>query len=197
MVGSFNRLAAAAAFSCVLAGCASAPDSIQLSSSTSMIRSAHAAPRHGVTAPQAFEAPEAPEQCVPYARAHSGIDIRGDAYTWWSQAAGRFARGATPMEGAVMVLTRYGGTHRGHVAVVRSIVSAREIHIDHANWYGDGAIYVDNPVLDVSPDNDWSQVRVWNVRTGSWGTRNYAVQGFIGPADNTDAVHVAQNSGTK
>ena len=29
-------------------------------------------------------------QCVPYARDVTGIDIYGDAHTWWQQAAGRY-----------------------------------------------------------------------------------------------------------
>ena len=45
----------------------------------------------------------------------------------------------------------------------------------------DGAIFTDDPVLDVSDQNDWSQVRVWNPRAGAWGTKIYPVQGFIGP----------------
>jgi len=65
--------------------------------------------------------------------------------------------------------------------VVRSLISSREIRVDHANWLGDGAIYVDDPVADVSTDNDWSIVRVWNVKAGAWGARTYPVQGFIGP----------------
>ncbi|MBN9555739.1 MAG: CHAP domain-containing protein, partial [Alphaproteobacteria bacterium] len=71
--------------------------------------------------------------------------------------------------------------------VVRTQVSPREIRVDHANWLGDGAIYLDDPVADVSADNDWSQVRVWNVKTGGWGTRTYAVQGFIGPGSADSA----------
>ena len=30
-------------------------------------------------------------QCVPYARDVSGIQIYGDAHTWWDQAQGRYA----------------------------------------------------------------------------------------------------------
>jgi len=119
-------------------------------------------------------------QCVPYARAHSGVNIFGNANTWWAKAAGVYARGDTPLLGSVMVLGGYA-RNRGHVAVVHSIDSAREIHIDHANWLDDGAIYVNDPVMDVSADNDWSQVKVWNIRSGSWGTRIYHVEGFIGP----------------
>ncbi len=89
-----------------------------------------------------------------------------------------------PESGAVLVLTDYAGPERGHLAVVRSLVSSREIRVDHANWLGDGAIYLDDPVADVSENNDWSQVRVWNIRTGGWGTRIYPVQGFIGPGDD-------------
>lgn len=120
-------------------------------------------------------------QCVPYAREHSTVNIHGDAYTWWDKAAGIYARGDTPIEGSVMVLVGYAGSHRAHVAVVRRMVSARRILIDHSNWLNEGAIYVNDPVMDVSANNDWSQVKVWNIRTGSWGTRVYAVRGFIGP----------------
>lgn len=128
-------------------------------------------------------------QCVPYAREHSNVNIHGDAYTWWDKAQGVYARGDTPLLGSVMVLNGYAGRHRAHVAVVRMIVSARKILIDHANWLDDGAIYVNDPVVDVSPDNDWTQVKVWNIRSGSWGTKVYNVQGFIGPNNaNGNAV---------
>ena len=176
MVGSFVRLAAAAAFCALLAGCAGAP-----SSSDSYDDA-------GVTTP------DTPLQCVPFARDHSHVALYGDAYTWWDQAAGRFARGASPKPGAVMVLNNYAGPGRAHLAVVREIVDARDIRIDHANWLDDGAIYLNNPVRDVSPDNDWSQVRVYNVKTEAWGGRIYTVQGFIGPdAPAASPMHLAQN----
>jgi hypothetical protein len=145
-----------------------------------------------------------PLECVPYARAHSGVKLYGDAWTWWEKAAGKFARGFTPETGAVLVLAGYAGPQRGHVAVVRSLISAREIHVDHANWLGDGSIYLDDPVADVSENNDWSQVRIWNIQTGGWGSRIYPVQGFIGPGsgsapapfeapdDNTDPARIAR-----
>jgi surface antigen len=178
MVGSFLRLAAVAAFCAVLAGCAGAPSSFPSSSYDDA----------GVTAP------ETPLQCVPYARDHSRVALYGDAYTWWDQAAGRFARDASPKPGAVIVLSDYAGPGRAHLAVVREIVDAREIRVDHANWLNDGAITVNDPVRDVSSDNDWSQVRVYNVKTAAWGGRIYSVQGFIGP-DGADSqtLHLAQN----
>jgi surface antigen len=123
-----------------------------------------------------------PLQCVPYVREHSGIKIYGDAYTWWDQAAGKYPRGALPEPGTVMVLNKYAGTERAHLAVVRRVLGPREIRVDHANWLDDGSIYVNNPVEDVSSDNDWSLVRVYNLKTGGWGTRLYPVQGFIGSA---------------
>jgi hypothetical protein len=120
-----------------------------------------------------------PLECVPYARDHSGVKIYGDAYTWWDKAADQYQRASTPQMGAVMVLSGYAGSDRGHVAVVEQIVSPREIRVDHANWLDDGSVYLNDPVADVSPDNDWSQVRVFNIKTGAWGGHIYPVQGFI------------------
>jgi hypothetical protein len=121
-----------------------------------------------------------PMQCVPYAREHSGIRIFGDATTWWDQAAGHYSRVATPQAGTVMVLHDYAGPDHGHLAVVRALAGPREIRVDHANWLDDGAVYVNDPVMDVSADNDWSLVRVFNIKTGGWGNKVYPVQGFIG-----------------
>ena len=139
-----------------------------------------------------------PVQCVPYARAHSSIKIYGDAYTWWDQAAGKYERGSLPGRGAVMVLNNYAGPERGHLAVVRRVVGAREIRVDHANWLEDGSIYVNNPVEDVSRDNDWSVVRVFNLKTGGWGSRLYPVQGFIGSTPDSDHPGLtAKNGGSQ
>jgi hypothetical protein len=134
-------------------------------------------------------------QCVPYVRAHSVVDIHGDAYTWWEKAAGVYDRSSAPVEGSVMVMVGYAGKHRAHVAIVRRLVTPREIRIDHANWLNDGAIYVNDPVIDVSPDNDWSQVKVWNIRSGTWGTKTYAVRGFIGPGPAAGQPLISANDG--
>lgn len=126
--------------------------------------------------------PSRPLECVPYARQASGIAIHGDAWTWWRQAAGRYQRAQRPRIGSVMVISRArGGPAGGHVAVVRAVISNREIVVDHANWLGRGRIYRRDPVRDVSPNNDWSTVRVWNAETSAWGSRNYPVSGFVGP----------------
>jgi surface antigen len=127
-----------------------------------------------------------PLQCVPFARDHSDVKIYGDAWTWWDQAAGKFQRDSLPQSGAILVLAGYAGPERGHLAVVQKIISPREIRVDHANWLDDGSIYLNDPVADVSTDNDWSAVKVWNIKTGAWGGNIYPVQGFILPNQPLD-----------
>jgi hypothetical protein len=88
-----------------------------------------------------------------------------------------------PETGAVIVMRGYRNPHRGPVAVVRHVLSERSIIIDHANWLASGEVTVNVPVVDVSPRNDWSQVRVWHIPTQTWGLRVYNVQGFILPGE--------------
>jgi len=37
-------------------------------------------------------------------------------------------------------------------------------------------------VLDVSPNNDWSAVRVWDMASGQFGARIYTIKGFLARA---------------
>lgn len=120
-------------------------------------------------------------QCVPYARVVSGVDITGDAWTWWDQAEGRYDRGRKPKKGAVLAFQPWGVMNRGHVAVVSKIVSKREVLIRHANWSSPGLIEEDVLAIDVSPDGDWSEVRVWHSPTGKMGVRVNPTFGFIYP----------------
>jgi surface antigen len=120
-------------------------------------------------------------QCVPYAREESGVALRGNASTWWNQARGMYVRTKKPDSGNVMVMRGYRNPGRGHVAVVREVLSDRSIIVDHANWLNSGEVTLNVPIVDVSPRNDWSQVRVWHIPTQSWGVRVYNVQGFIVP----------------
>lgn len=120
-------------------------------------------------------------QCVPFAREASGIAIYGDANTWWSQAAGRYPRSHSPAPGSVLVIRGYNNPGRGHVAVVRRIESSRIIFVDQANWLNGGEVSVSVPVLDVSVNNDWSEIRVWHIPGGHWGGRVYQAEGFIHP----------------
>jgi len=115
--------------------------------------------------------------CVLFARANSGIDIRGDAFSWWDLAAGRYLRGQVPEVGAVLVLAQTDRLRRGHVAVVRQVIDQRDILVDHANWIP-GRIITGMQVQDVSPDNDWTALRFYNVQYGVFGSI-YPADGFI------------------
>lgn len=149
-------------------------------------------PFEPATAPVVISGPSYSE-CVPYARNISGIAIWGDAVTWWAQAASRYVRSGRPAPGSVLVLRGYNDLTRGHVSFVRDVVSPRLLRIDHANWLKGGEIGLNVPVIDVSPDNDWSQVRVWHIPGGYWGGRAYQPEGFIHPyrLDGASSVNVS------
>jgi surface antigen len=115
--------------------------------------------------------------CVPFARAVTGIDIRGDAWSWWDLAAGRYLRGNMPEAGAVLVLAQTDRLRLGHVAVVRQVIDSRDILVDHSNWVP-GRIITGMQVQDVSPDNDWTQLRFFNPQYGVFGSI-YPADGFI------------------
>lgn len=122
-------------------------------------------------------------QCVPFARAATGVQIFGDAWTWWSQAEGRYKRGSTPRAGAVIAFARSPKLQLGHVAVVSRVVERRVLMVTHANWSRidgkRGQVEQDVTLFDVSRDNDWSQVRVWYRGIGALGGSIYPVHGFI------------------
>ena len=120
-------------------------------------------------------------QCVPYARQISKVSIRGDAWTWWPSAKGRYGRGSKPKVGSVLVLKRARRLRDGHIAVVTHILSSREIIINHANWLNRGRLHLGTPVRDVSANNDWSAVRVWYTPGKKYGVRSYPAHGFIYP----------------
>lgn len=129
-------------------------------------------------------------QCAPYAREISGIQIRGNAHTWWGQAAGRYARGHVPVEGAVLSMRSTSRMRLGHVAMVSKVVSEREVLLTHANWSRRGGVERNVRAIDVSAANDWSEVRVWYGPTGGLGTSVYPANGFIysghAPADEAE-----------
>jgi surface antigen len=122
-------------------------------------------------------------QCVPFARLVSGIQIFGDARTWWQQAAGRYQTGVTPKAGAVLCFKPTGRMRLGHVAVVSQVLTDRVIQISHANWSviegGRGHIEQNVTVIDVSPGGDWSQVKVWYDPSRDLGATVYPTYGFI------------------
>jgi surface antigen len=122
-------------------------------------------------------------ECVPYARQLSGVQIRGDAHTWWGQAEGRYAKGNRPRVGAVMSFPQHGAMQLGHVAAVSKVVDSRTVLISHANWSPingrRGQIEENVRAVDVSPAGDWSEVRVWFAPLSGLGTTHWPVNGFI------------------
>lgn len=140
-------------------------------------------------------------QCVPFARAASGIQIYGDAWTWWGQAEGRYARGSKPRVGAVFAFAKSPQLRLGHVAVVSRIVERRVIMVTHANWSRQngkrGHAERDVTLFDVSAAGDWSRVKVWYRDQNGLGSSVYPAHGFIygAPARNApDAVRQATPS---
>lgn len=88
------------------------------------------------------------------------------------------------MPGAVLVLSRDDRLRYGHVAMVARQLDSRRITVTHANWgsnENDRRLIRDNHLaVDVSPRNDWSQLRFWNDQTRAFG-RIYPASGFIYP----------------
>jgi surface antigen len=124
-------------------------------------------------------------ECVPVARMLSGIDIYGNALSWWDQAEGRYRRGNAPKRGAVLAFLPHGSMTLGHVATVSRVVDDRTILVTHSNWSPingvRGQIERDVQVIDVSEDGDWSRVRVWYAPSQGLGTTTWPVHGFIYP----------------
>lgn len=134
-------------------------------------------------------------QCVTYARTITDVTIRGNANTWWGQAAGRYERGKTPTAGAVLAFKSIPGMRMGHVAVVKDVVSDRELVIDHANWTRRGGVERNARVVDVSDAGDWSAVKV--SYGNGMGTRVNPTFGFIYPGAATAERSVQETTPTR
>lgn len=136
-------------------------------------------------------------QCVPFARKASGIQIYGDAWTWWDQANGKYDRGERPRIGSVIAFAKQPRLQLGHVAVVSRIVEDRVLMLTHANWSRQngarGHAEQDVTVFDVSDDNDWSRVKVWYRDATGLGGTTYRVHGFIYAAGRPAAELTARN----
>jgi surface antigen len=134
-------------------------------------------------------------QCVPYAREVSGIDIHGNANTWWERASGVYDKGRQPKVGAVLAFRATAAMPYGHVAVVKKIVDSRHLLLNHANWSSPGRIEQAALAEDVSPAGDWSSVRVWYAPSGGLGTRVNPTFGFIyasSPAAGGSSENIAK-----
>ena len=138
-------------------------------------------------------------QCAPFARLASGIQIFGNAGTWWQQADGRYDRGIVPEPGAVLVFKASGRMRYGHVAMVSEIVDARTVKVTHANWSpingSRGQVEKDVEVIDVSEANDWSEVRVWYAPIAGVGTGAHVTYGFVYPDAGAVQLAAASRSG--
>jgi surface antigen len=117
--------------------------------------------------------------CVAYARDVTGIHLDGNAATWWPHAEGHYDRGHQPSVGAILVFRPYAGMRVGHVAVVSQVVGPREVLVDQANWVR-GRVTKAMSVVDASPSNDWTSVKVIEPHSGKHGREN-PTYGFIYP----------------
>jgi len=147
----------------------------------------------------AVKADEPYWQCVTFARMFSGINIFGDALTWWRQAQGKFRTGERPETGSVLAFQPSGRMTRGHVAVVSEILTDRVIRVTHANWGGSrGKVEENVTVVDVSHDGDWTAVKVWYNPIHDLGSSVYPTYGFIykAPAQPADGVLMASAPST-
>ena len=130
---------------------------------------------NGATATKAHAA-----ACVFWVRQLTDMALRGDAWQWWDAAAGRYERGANPEIGSVLVFKRARGLSRGHVSTVSRVIDRRTVEVDHS-WLSDNRLYRGMRVVDISPRNDWSSVRVWHPRINDLGSTVYPTFGFVLP----------------
>ena len=144
-------------------------------------------------------------QCVTFVRQVTGMQIFGDAWTWWEKATGKYDEGHAPKPGAVLVFRSQGKMKLGHVAVVSQVITDRYIQVNHANWSPvaghRGRVEENVNVLDVSDKGDWSKVKVWYGPLNDLGTTVYSTYGFIYQAaqsgQNMGQQLVASISGNK
>lgn len=118
--------------------------------------------------------------CVPFARHLTHVALMGNSAEWWEEAEGLYRQTHTPEVGSILVFRRTRRLPEGHVSVVSAVLSSREILVSHANW-APGMVSLDQPVIDVSPRNDWTLVRVWWPPVGQMGVTKYPTYGFIVP----------------
>jgi surface antigen len=84
-----------------------------------------------------------------------------------------------------MAFEPHGNMTLGHVAAVTGVLDSRTVLLTHANWSPidgrRGQVERNVRAIDVSPGNDWSEVRVWYAPLGDLGTTAWPVAGFIYP----------------
>ncbi|CAO3373540.1 CHAP domain-containing protein [Azospirillum argentinense] len=132
--------------------------------------------------------------CVRTLRSISDFEIRGDAWTWWNTAAEQYERDKRPALGSVLVFKRSQRLGRGHVSLVSHIVDRRTIEVDHS-WLDGRGLRRNMRVVDVSPRNDWTAVRVWHEPSDQLGLRVYTTYGFILPDGEEAEIRQAASRG--
>jgi hypothetical protein len=133
--------------------------------------------------------------CAPFARELSGIALYGEAASWWDNAAGRYRRDSRPVLGAALVFRREPRLPEGHVSVVSRLLGPRQLLATQANWVP-GELDQDQLIVDVSPGNDWTEVRVWWPPIGQLGAHTYPTFGFILPPVATTTEELARTAPT-
>jgi len=132
--------------------------------------------------------------CVQFIKKASTVALHGNAYEWWDHADGVYGRGTEPKPGAVMVFSKTRQLPFGHVALVKRQIDSRTVLIDHANWSRiaghRGHVERSVRVVDVSENNDWSQVRVWYHSLADVGDTVYKLRGFVYPTASTSHTPV-------
>jgi hypothetical protein len=92
-----------------------------------------------------------------------------------------------------LVFRRSTRLTNGHVALVSRVLADRGILVTHANWVRH-QVSEDVPMIDVSPGNDWTTVRVWWPPTKQMGVTEYATFGFIGASRPPDDDQISANA---
>ena len=91
--------------------------------------------------------------------------------------------GFQPKTGAVLCFKPTQRMRLGHVAVVSQVLTDRIVQITHANWSpiegSRGKVEKDVTLVDVSPEGNWSQVKVWYDPSRDLGGSTYPTYGFI------------------
>jgi hypothetical protein len=137
------------------------------------------------------------QDCVRTVRSISDFTIQGDGWTWWKHSVGYYERDNRPSLGSVLVFKRASHMRRGHVSLVSAVIDRRTIEVDHS-WLDGHGLRRGMRVVDVSPRNDWSQVRVWHEPTAQLGQSVYPTYGFVLPQGETPRgrlIEVADKNG--
>ncbi len=86
---------------------------------------------------------------------------------------------------AVLVLAKSDRLSLGHVAMVRRIDGPRKIEVTHANWgmdeYTRRLVHDSMPVIDVSPNNDWTRRMASSIRRTGHRFKSMPIMTLLSP----------------